>query len=109
MLKPKFTIQKTLDVNTSKEGEPLEIKVMRATTNKQPLDNSAPLLYTERKQGILASTNIRTDRFEVAIDAMDKISKSYMARRENKPVKDKSDDGEPKSIQGKQEPVPEVK
>lgn len=94
----------TLKVNNSVQGETLETKIFRAVTNKQPLEGQAKLLYTERKAGILASTNIRTDRFEVAVEAADKIAKSYKARREDnmRVVKDDDKvDGGAEPTQGK--------
>ena len=73
-----------LNINTSVEGETIEIKVERITVNREPITDGAPLIYTERKDGVLAGYDIRTDRFEVAIEAMDKVSKSNQAKREEK-------------------------
>lgn len=73
-----------LVINKSKEGETIENKIERIVNNKEPIKDGAPLIYTERKEGIRASTNIRTNRFEVAIEATDKIAKSYKSRREEK-------------------------
>jgi hypothetical protein len=72
--------------NESTEGETIEQKVHRVTVNKEPIKDGAPLIYTERKEGVKASHNIRTDRFEIAIDAMDVVSKTVRAKREEKPV-----------------------
>ena len=84
------------------QGETIETKIERIVSNKEPIKDGAPLLYTERKEGVRASTNIRTDRFEVAVDAADKIAKSYKARREEKAGDNKEKKvGEPESIQGK--------
>lgn len=67
------------------EGESLESKVARMLTNKEPINaEGVGLIYTERKKGVLAETNVRTDRWEIATDAMDKIEKSNKAKRENK-------------------------
>ena len=79
-------------VNTAVIGETLEQKLDRIVNNKEPIKDGAPLLYTERKEGIRPSTNIRTDRWEIAIEAADKIAKSYQARRENRGLS-KKDDG----------------
>lgn len=73
-----------LKINNSLEGETLETKIERIVNNNEPIKDGAPILYTERKEGIRPSTNIRTDRFEVAIEAADKVAASYKARRENK-------------------------
>ena len=39
-------------------------------------DGVFPTIYTEKKDGVQPEYDIRTDRFEVAIDAMDKINQS---------------------------------
>ena len=78
---PKST---TLVVNNSYEGETIEQKVERFTNNNEPIKDGAPLIYTDRKDGVQAGYNIKTDRFEVAIDAMDKIQKTKIAEREKR-------------------------
>lgn len=81
--KPNYR-QTKLAINTSVEGETLEMKMERVVNNKEPITDGAPLIYTERKDGVKRSTNIRTDRWEVAIEATDKIARSYKARREER-------------------------
>lgn len=88
------------NVNTATQGEHLETKIERMISNKEKMKDGAPLLYTERSKGVIASTNIRTDRFEVAIDASEKIAKSYKARREEKAKMPKKD-SETEPTQGK--------
>jgi len=65
------------------EGEPLEWKIKRMLTNNEPIGDSAPILYTERAQGVLPDYNIRTDRWEHAATAMDYITRSKIAKRMN--------------------------
>jgi len=91
--------------NTSVQGMSIEQKIERMMQQREPLDgDQAPLIYQERNEGIKASMDIRTDRFEVAIEAADKIAKSYKARREEKaPKDDKKDDGKPEPIDTKAE------
>ena len=78
------TTKRGLKVNNSLEGETIEKKVERITTLKEPIKDGAPLIYTERKDGVQAGYNIKTDRFEVAIDAMDKVAKTKIAQRESR-------------------------
>lgn len=75
-----------IQVNESFRGETIEQKVRKIVNNKEPITDGAPLVYTERKDGVQPQYNIRTDRFEIAIDAMDKVSATYKARREEKPT-----------------------
>lgn len=86
----KKNISKTtlLKRNTSYIGETIEQKIMRIVNNKEPIRDGAPLIYTDRADGVLPEYDIKTDRFEVAIDAMDKISKSEKARREERHMSD---------------------
>lgn len=79
--KPRKT---SLKVNAAYDGETIEQKVNRIVNNKEPITDGAPLIYTDRKDGVLPAYDIRTDRWEVAIDAMDTISKSYAAQREQR-------------------------
>lgn len=68
--------------NEGYEGETMETKVERIMNNKEEPNDGAPLIYTERNEGVLAGYNIRTDRFEVAIEATDKITGSQISKRE---------------------------
>lgn len=101
--------QSKLVVNKSYEGETLEMELERMTTNKEPIKNASPPLYTERKEGVRPSTDIRTDRFEVAVEATTKIAGSYQARREEKPdmkvLKVDKTDGKAEPIQGTEKPT----
>ncbi|AXH74399.1 MAG: hypothetical protein [Microviridae sp.] len=79
--KPKGT---TLKVNFGYEGETIEQKINRITNNKEPITDGAPLIYTARKDGVQPAYDIRTDRFEIAVEAMDKVTKSHLAKREQR-------------------------
>jgi hypothetical protein len=74
----------SLKVNQSLQGETIEQKIERIVQNNEPITDGAPLIYTDRKDGVQAGYNIKTDRFEVAIDAMDKVSKTVTAKREER-------------------------
>ena len=43
------------------EGERLECKIERMTENNEPIGETAPLIYTPRKEGVIAAYDIRTD------------------------------------------------
>lgn len=75
----------TLRVNKSLEGERIEQKIERIVTQKEPIKDGAPLIYTDRKDGVRPEYDIRTDRFEIAVEAMDVANKAKVAQRDNKP------------------------
>lgn len=64
--------------NLTYEAEPREVKLRKIingeTSNME--DGVFPTIYTEKKDGVQPEFDIRTDRFEVAIDAIDKINQS---------------------------------
>lgn len=83
--KYKYTPRRsTLQSVERTQGETIEQKVRRIVNNKEPIRDGATLVYTERKSGVQPEFNIRTDRFELATEAMDKVSKSFIASRDDK-------------------------
>lgn len=58
------------------EGESIETKCARILQNKEPITDTAPIIYTAKEDGVLPAYNIRTDRFDIAMDAYDKITRS---------------------------------
>lgn len=81
------------------EGQTIETMVARFMNNQTDIERSQPLIYTERREGVLAGYDIRTDRFEIALEAMDKSSKSISAKRESK-LEIVNDDPKGDDIQG---------
>lgn len=74
----------SIKVNESYKGETIEQKMNRVVNNKEPITDGAPIIFTDRKDGVLPAYDIRTDRWDVAIDAMDKVSKTQIAKREQR-------------------------
>lgn len=70
-----------LNINKAVQGETIEMKIERVVSNKEPISDGAPLIYTDRKDGVQPDYDIRTDRMDFAIDAMDKVSKTMIAQR----------------------------
>ena len=60
------------------EAEPREVKLRKIISGESSNmeDGVFPTIYTEKKDGVRPEYDIRTDRFEVAIDAIDKINQS---------------------------------
>ena len=83
MIKPNFfpTLPKTN--YDFQEGESIEQKVCRITENNEPITDGAPIIYTNREDGVLPAYNIRTDRWEVAQQAMDAVNQANLAKSKN--------------------------
>lgn len=64
--------------NLPYQAEPREVKLRKIVNGESSTmeDGVFPTIYTEKKDGVKPEFDIRTDRFEVAIDAIDKINQS---------------------------------
>lgn len=82
--KPKKTL---ISVNKSTIGEMIEKKVDRMVNNGEPLKENVKLIYQERKDGVQPDYDIRTDKMEHALNAMDIASKTHRGQR-NKRIED---------------------
>uniref|UniRef100_A0AAU8ATV3 Phage protein n=1 Tax=Dulem virus 214 TaxID=3145691 RepID=A0AAU8ATV3_9VIRU len=68
------------ELNKCIEGESIEIKIKRIVDEKEPITDGAPIIFTEAKDGVRPEFNPRTDRWEIAIDAMDKVSNYQLSK-----------------------------
>lgn len=62
------------------EGETIESKVRRIVENKEPITDGAPIIFTEKKDGVLPQFDVRTDKWDIALEAMDKVHGSRIAK-----------------------------
>ena len=76
----------SLVVNQSMEGETIEAKVRRIVEQKEAISDGAPQIFTDRADGVLPETNIRTDRWELATEMTDIVTKQKIANREGAPT-----------------------
>ena len=89
--------------------EPYEAKTIEETVavimeNKEKIKADSPMVYTEKKDGVLPQYNIRTDKWDIAQKAMDRVNKEKIAKgiametpeEKEKDTKDTAMGGEPK-------------
>lgn len=62
------------------QGECIEKKVQRIVNENEPIEDGAPIIFQERGDGVKPEFNIRTDRWEIAINAMDKVSAEELSK-----------------------------
>jgi hypothetical protein len=81
----KTSITRTsIKLNESSEGETIEQKLRRIVYNREPITDSSPTIYTERSEGVRPELDIRTDKFDQVIDALDSATDAYKTRRDLK-------------------------
>lgn len=57
-----------------REGESIEKKIDRMTQTQEPIGETSPIVYTNKTDGIVPAYDIRTDKWEIAQDAMSKVN-----------------------------------
>lgn len=82
--KPKHTKTSIIVTRKPVQGEPISRKVQRITQNKEPIKDGADIIYNEREDGVEPQHDIRTDRFEIATEAMDKKHNYNFGKREER-------------------------
>lgn len=82
MKKPRLNKMRTsINVNKSKEGQTMEQRMSKLMEQEEPIKDKAPLIWTPKDEGVRPEFNIRTDRYDLAQEAMDMVSRSEKAKR----------------------------
>lgn len=86
-------------------GETLEAKLRRIKRTGEGIGAESIPIFTERRDGVLAQTNIRNDKFENMIEAHDKVTETRRTMREKKAQKEIEEKNPPKEgkVDGKSE------
>lgn len=84
MYKRNKIVATSIKSNNSYEGETIETKIERIVNNNEPITDGAPIIHTERKDGVQPEYNIRNDKWETAVDAMDTVANEHRTAREKR-------------------------
>lgn len=83
MIKPTFFPKPIKTDYEYQIGESIETKVCRIVETNEPIKDGAPIIYTNREDGVLPAYNIRTDRWDIAQEAMDAVNQANLAKSKN--------------------------
>lgn len=65
----------------TRAGIPIEVRVKRLLEGAESIEQTAPIIYTDKKDGVRPEFDIRTDSWEIKQAAMDAIHESSLRRR----------------------------
>lgn len=77
MIYPTTQITVVLD----QKGESIEEMLRRIRDSKEPIQANAKILYFDRKDGVMPFCDIRSDRFDYAMQATNKLHATAYAQR----------------------------
>lgn len=86
------------------KGESIENKCSRISETGEPITDPAPLVYTEKKDGVLPQYDIRADKWELAQSAMQKATMSKIAKGQSMESPEKPDKETAKAAEDKEPP-----
>lgn len=75
--------QKTLFKATepTELGETLELQIKRIKETNQPIEAGAPTIFTARKDGVIPEYDIRSDKWDRALENMEQVSRNRQEQR----------------------------
>ena len=61
-------------ISMVEEGETLIKKIQRILDENEPLTDGAPMIFTPKQAGVREDCNVRTDKWDIAMKAMDQVN-----------------------------------
>ena len=80
MKRTKLSVKPTTGYIPVYDGESIETKIEGVVQNKEPIEDGAEIIYTEKKLGVQPQYDIRTDKWEVAQEAMNLAHANRIAK-----------------------------
>lgn len=78
-------LQSKIKIDTNYlDGQTIEVQIARAMSVNEPIDNSSPLQFTKRADGVLPDFDIRTDKWEISQRAMTAVADKIRQNRTKK-------------------------
>ena len=76
-------------IKETEKGETLIKKIQRILDENEPLTDGAPMIYTPKQAGVRDDCNIRTDKWALAMNAMDRINNQRWSRTTRRSIQKK--------------------
>lgn len=88
-----------------KIGESIEDRLRRVRTAKETIKDTSPKIYTARKDGVIPAYDIRSDKFDHAIDLMNTVTERRVEAAKKKTMGEQAQDGMKAEGDGGAKPV----
>lgn len=66
---------------TTEIGETIESQLRKLQETNQPIDATAPIIFTARKDGVIPEYNIRSDKWDRALENMEQVAINRQEQR----------------------------
>ena len=69
----------------SYEGQSIEERCKKLVETGEPIKDTSPLIYTPKEKGVMPQYDVRTDKWEIAQNAMDRVNRERIAKGQQPP------------------------
>ena len=69
----------------SYEGQSIEDRCKKLVETGEPIKDTTPLIFTPKEKGVMPQYDVRTDKWEIAQNAMDRVNKERIAKGQQPP------------------------
>lgn len=87
------------------EGKTIEQRCREMVETGEPIKDTSPLIYTAREKGVRPEYNVRADKWDIVLEAMDAVNREKIAKGQQPPNEAKNKEtpmGAPESNQAGQ-------
>jgi len=68
------------------QGQSIEERCKKLVETGEPIKDNSPLIYTPKEKGVMPQYDVRTDKWEIAQNAMDRVNKERIAKGQQPPI-----------------------
>ena len=69
----------------SYEGQSIENRCKKLVETGEPIKDTSPLIFTPKEKGVMPQYDVRTDKWDIAQNAMDRVNKERIAKGQQPP------------------------
>lgn len=69
----------------SYEGQSIEDRCKKLVETGEPIKDTSPLIYTPKEKGVMPQYDVRADKWDIALNAMDRVNKERIAKGQQPP------------------------
>ena len=62
------------------KGQSIEDRCKKLVETGEPIKDTTPLIYTPKEKGVMPQYDVRTDKWDIAQNAMDRVNKERIAK-----------------------------
>ena len=67
------------------EGQSIEDRCKKLVETGEPIKDTSPLIFTPKEKGVMPQYDVRADKWDIALNAMDRVNRERIAKGQQPP------------------------